>query len=300
MDSELTFNNKKFLSSKSAGELAGYTNDYVARLCRQEKVRGRMVGRTWYVEEESFLHFINGNSQQKEKRNIQLSEERKQEYNEAPSQQKESKIVGALLSFKEVYSFKKIGALAVAVFLIFVAGHSAYDIKNGNENVFVETAISVSDFAESTGELFAEEGIKGTSAALAQQTRSAMNNSIASVRESINSFFGFVWKLATNPFRRFVAVNDDVSLDDGGLDFDSGTEPLASGRERDGVVVVPSASLDENEAQKKEIQDAFSDEINIIPDDDGQSGIIKPVFKEPGDQEYLYVLVPVDERVAEK
>jgi len=65
MDKELVFDNKKYLSSRYAGKIFGYTNDYVTRLARQKKVFGKMVGRVWYVEEESFKNFIQNNTAQK-------------------------------------------------------------------------------------------------------------------------------------------------------------------------------------------------------------------------------------------
>jgi hypothetical protein len=45
----------------SAAEIAGkygYARDYVARLCRQGKVRGRRLGKLWYVDTESFAAFV--------------------------------------------------------------------------------------------------------------------------------------------------------------------------------------------------------------------------------------------------
>jgi hypothetical protein len=38
----------------------GYVRDYVARLCRQGKVRGRRLGKLWYVDAESFAAFVRG------------------------------------------------------------------------------------------------------------------------------------------------------------------------------------------------------------------------------------------------
>ncbi len=52
---ELIFNNKKYISSKRAGQLTGYTTDYVGQLCRDEKVDARLVGRNWYIEECSIV-----------------------------------------------------------------------------------------------------------------------------------------------------------------------------------------------------------------------------------------------------
>jgi hypothetical protein len=46
-----------------AAEIArkyGYDRDYIARLCRQGKVRGRRLGKLWYVDTESFAAFARG------------------------------------------------------------------------------------------------------------------------------------------------------------------------------------------------------------------------------------------------
>lgn len=40
---------QKYLSSKDAGALLGYTHDYISRLCRQGRMSGIQKGREWYV-----------------------------------------------------------------------------------------------------------------------------------------------------------------------------------------------------------------------------------------------------------
>ena len=113
--------------------------------------------------------------------------------------------------------------------------------------------------------------------------------------------FKNIWKFATDTFRS-LALGDRTTESSGPLqqEFTETNAPLAQAtKDRNGVVVVPSSGIDGDEARTKEITDAFSDEIQIVPGPDGRSGIIKPVFKHPEDQEYLYVLVPVEEKVAE-
>lgn len=58
-----------------------------------------------------------------------------------------------------------------------------------------------------------------------------------------------------------------------------------------GLIVLSSTENDEE--NKKKIKQAFSDEVTIEPDETGSSGIIKPIFRKPTDQSYLYVLVPM-------
>ncbi|HEC93775.1 MAG TPA: DNA-binding protein [Candidatus Kaiserbacteria bacterium] len=50
---ELTLNGEKYISSKRAAKITGYTKDYVGQLCREGKIIAQLVGRNWYVSEES-------------------------------------------------------------------------------------------------------------------------------------------------------------------------------------------------------------------------------------------------------
>lgn len=52
---ELTIGDKKYVSTKKAAKLTGYAKDYVGQLSREGKVEARLVGRNWYVLEESIL-----------------------------------------------------------------------------------------------------------------------------------------------------------------------------------------------------------------------------------------------------
>ena len=64
-----------------------------------------------------------------------------------------------------------------------------------------------------------------------------------------------------------------------------------SDNEVKGAVVAPSEDADANER----IQKQFSDGVEIIKSDDGVSGVIRPIFDEPTDDTYFYVLVPIEE-----
>jgi len=39
-----------YVSSKRLAKKYGYTNDHLSRLCRQGKVRGQLVSRTWFID----------------------------------------------------------------------------------------------------------------------------------------------------------------------------------------------------------------------------------------------------------
>lgn len=65
---------------------------------------------------------------------------------------------------------------------------------------------------------------------------------------------------------------------------------------KQGVVVVSYKDEREAEEIKKEIETMFSDKVHVEPDVTKRAGIIKPVFgKEVAEQEYLYMMVPVNE-----
>lgn len=47
---ELTLGGKKYISSKRAAEISGYTKDYIGQLARAGSLQAKMVGRSWYIE----------------------------------------------------------------------------------------------------------------------------------------------------------------------------------------------------------------------------------------------------------
>src|SRR3989338_4064325 len=57
MNSDLFFDNKKYIPAKNASSLTGYSKDYIGQLCRHDKVLSKKIGKAWYVEEESLLAY---------------------------------------------------------------------------------------------------------------------------------------------------------------------------------------------------------------------------------------------------
>ena len=52
-DDSLTLEGRKYVSSGRAARLYGYTKDYVGQLCRSGKLDAQLIGRSWYVSEDS-------------------------------------------------------------------------------------------------------------------------------------------------------------------------------------------------------------------------------------------------------
>jgi hypothetical protein len=58
MNDDIYFDGVKYISAREASVLAGFTRDYVARLCRLRKVNARRLGVLWYVDVESLLELL--------------------------------------------------------------------------------------------------------------------------------------------------------------------------------------------------------------------------------------------------
>ena len=54
---ELYLGEKKFISSKRAAGATGYASDYISQLCRKNKIPAKLLGKTWFVEEEALLKY---------------------------------------------------------------------------------------------------------------------------------------------------------------------------------------------------------------------------------------------------
>lgn len=52
MTISIFYKGKEYIPAVRAGELVGYSADYVGQLCRSGKVQSKLINRTWYVELE--------------------------------------------------------------------------------------------------------------------------------------------------------------------------------------------------------------------------------------------------------
>ncbi len=72
-------------------------------------------------------------------------------------------------------------------------------------------------------------------------------------------------------------------------------ERIVRPRPEEGAVVVPFPEEKTAEVKGK-LERAFSDKVEVKPDETGRIGIIRPLIKEAEAQEYLYLIVPVQEQ----
>ncbi len=74
---EIVFDGKKYISSKLAAKLTGYAKDYVGQLCREGRVTARLVGRSWYVLEDSIKEHRFGVENSSSKKTINILNKKK-------------------------------------------------------------------------------------------------------------------------------------------------------------------------------------------------------------------------------
>ena len=55
MNKSLYIKGRKYISARRAADITGYAGDYIGQLCRAGKLDCKMVGRSWFVTEESLL-----------------------------------------------------------------------------------------------------------------------------------------------------------------------------------------------------------------------------------------------------
>lgn len=60
---------KKYISAKRASEISDYSSDYIGQLCRAQKLDCQVVGRVWFVAEESLQNHRNQVLQNEPRRN---------------------------------------------------------------------------------------------------------------------------------------------------------------------------------------------------------------------------------------
>ena len=80
MSDEIFFDGVRYISAGEAGELAGFTRDYVARLCKDGRLVGKRIGKQWYVSQGSIQSFVLAQGYARAKRGEELAQARKEEH----------------------------------------------------------------------------------------------------------------------------------------------------------------------------------------------------------------------------
>jgi len=296
---------KEYLSSTHAADLTGYTNDYIGQLCRAQKVRGVIVGRTHFVEKESMLAYAKENhSTDKilftQKKNM-ASKSRDAVKNHTRVSISRNLIFGMCIMFGS--------------YMIFFPQHIRNVVVVIQKGVIAEADVSTPLFLdeEESSQLSGVVGVwvkyamKQTEVFLGSISHaiSLAFGNVQTIKKSMRASAGSVPKdnwggqISLVVYRVIDAIGRGAyGVVSRSLAFTVGifspVNPVAQ-TNQDMMVVVPAAvSQTENEDLKNRIRSSFSDEINVDVGPDG-SGVITPVFKSGKKDTYMYVMVPVGE-----
>lgn len=329
MKDALILEHKTYISARRAAEVTGYTSDYVGQLCRAGKIESKVVGRSWFVLEESLLNHKLVNDQvktnkktAKKRRDLQAQQERR-EIREEKFRTIEKLSPPLLLLTERAYSLSvqpiivsKIVEEAKSSFkyepiksplmpllkkknleVKFVP--AVFSIRNTFSSISISNKITSYNFADDFAAvvilLVAIIGggffMQSSLSSLNQNTNYSSQASIASVSKDILNSIAKGWDQISNKVASYFG-KDNSQLVVENIPSQKDSRELGF----NGIAVVPSTnSLEKDELIKQRIRDSFSDEIQIHPDQSGTSGVITPVFRKATEDNFVYVLVPIQE-----
>ena len=77
MKKDLYIDGIQYLTAREAGDVLDYAPDYISRLCREGRLRGRRSGKSWIVEADSLVPFLKRHEAKKDAWHSDLSRELK-------------------------------------------------------------------------------------------------------------------------------------------------------------------------------------------------------------------------------
>jgi hypothetical protein len=122
----------KLITTKDAGEIFGYSSDYLARLARSEKIIGKRIGHSWFIDKESLALFLKQQGIHKVDYARTLASEREIEYRKHRSvihnvEKVLSKPISLpALHIKEHAFISQFVALSVSFFVVAFGAYIAY------------------------------------------------------------------------------------------------------------------------------------------------------------------------------
>ncbi|MFA5744851.1 MAG: immunoglobulin-like domain-containing protein [Candidatus Paceibacterota bacterium] len=123
---------KKLITTKDAGEIFGYSPDYLARLARSGKIVGKRIGHSWFIDKESLSLFLEQQGIHKVDYARALAREREIEYRKHRSvihnvEKVLSKPVSIPTLYVKEHAFiSQFVALSVSFFVVASGAYAAY------------------------------------------------------------------------------------------------------------------------------------------------------------------------------
>ncbi|HEY4482624.1 MAG TPA: hypothetical protein VI953_00415 [Candidatus Paceibacterota bacterium] len=301
-DKPLIVGGKSYISSKRAATEFGYTNDYVGQLSRSNKISSMMVGRDRFIDYSSIATYAD---RAKQVRSVEIPK--------PPVVEKAEKVGAPGLDPRHLFVG---GAMLVGLLLFFTVTPLG---RSGAQNMI---SLLPQEFAVSTSideQASAISSLGQKSDAIYLGFLSGIDKSLVSLWSALRDkvlailapFFGdttsetkVVVKGVTT-IKELPSTTSGLSVEDvrtiatevanqeiaKTIDYSSRPAGLNTG-----VVTIPSSGNSQSDAAiTQTVKDSFSDQVNVTLDASRSSGIITPVFKNPTDDRYLFVVVPVSQ-----
>lgn len=304
------FREPGYISLTEAAKISPYSQEYLSLLSRRGKLKAKKFGRNWYTTKEALQDYI-------KEQGIPLVLP-KTFFAKTYRGRITKPVFAALEKIEEqqlpqLITEPKIEASDISLVPVEFITKPVYQ-KSFLANLLIFSIIIL------TGTIFYFSLFSGISKDFKDYGKWVLENSKDISQKTLTSFFGTFVQAPEEPGEEefpkvspkdiFLFERDFGNLEENivgdvkgrfdGFRNEFGMVKPGEVEEKQGVVVMP---LDENgkwenltkEEIKKGLSQAFSDKVDIQPDEDKRSGIIKPVFAAPlpEKQEYLYLMTPI-------
>ncbi len=325
----LIFNGKKYISSRRAREITGYTTDYIGQLARSNKVTSRMVGRNRFVDENELLEYqatispdssgqTSGIKENQDNLSSQgfthtsantqgISDKRDEildrRLNENKSLQTKVSFVSSLVVVILIGVFLNFGPVA--------QGFRAFALNTQSDKSFSLNDTGAQAEASESSVLNMLKKVDIVFLGFLDSIDNKIAIFTVSIRNKITDLFtrkpDVFYVDNSKPETESAATNSsanaDLQINDAKLKeyvreiMLSERDVFAPGGPYGGIVVLPSSGDKiQDEILKNRIKDSFSDEVTVSFDSSGTSGVLRPVFKSGTSltENYMFLLVPVE------
>ncbi len=302
------------ISLQDAAKIYGYTQYHFGLLCRQGKLKSERKGKKWLTRRiwiEEYLgtlkeHYKSANSHytngfERISVSIAIPEPEVAKPSEEISvflfsgkdfcKSPFSEIPPKKSDFSPKAAFGFAFSFAAIILLVYFLGAGFFpreyfpaSVKNLNARFSTSVVSLVSDLSERAFSLSDFSKFQNRVSLFSERTKNNLRSFFSGVKSTVFAVRDFI----LDPKTKLIGfVSPPPPPEEGKV-----VEP----RIRDGLVVFPSKENVSKETAVKMVKDSFSDEVIVKPDEDGDTGVIQPVFKKGKGEEYIYVMVPAKEK----
>jgi len=288
MEKDLDLDGKKYISARRASEISGYNSDYLGQLCRSGKLECKLVSRSWFVTEKSLRDHQSSNGRKKYglKNHIVLEDPIFFNQNQKIliDHEKAESWKSSQFSQKNIFDKKLVSGLFLAIVISSLSFSFVWNLNNPVSNSQNNVAFQYTEKVANVLGNYTSKDFQITNLNKERIKENYSNNYLA-LKNKFKIISLAIFNKNNNYLAQEVFVNENEKVN---------TPHFAPEDDR-GAVMIPVSQSDVLSLSRirSYLRNSFSDEIEIVPDDSGVSGVIKPVFSDPNDEEYFYVMVPI-------